>query len=192
MVGYKKAIPAQAFCLGCGSVLEQDLRTAGMLKLLPDGRWEVLTREAVTKGEIAEDGDYIKLDADGMPYPVKADYFTANHVQQADGLYLQKGRPLRMWCRDEEHCAELQFLLAHDLLEYNPARPEAAYRAFLFGTWQTAAADAVIVFDAVRYNLDGELDAVEFHFVARDVFEKTYHYWPDPTQEDLLHEEYCR
>ena len=185
MVGYKRAIPVQACCLGQGDGLERELCEKGLLRKLADGNWEVLTREAQMQGERAEDGDYVKLDADGMPYPVKQAYFTANHVRQADGRYLQKGRPLRMWCREEEPCAELQFLLDQGLLEHTPHRPEAAYRAFLFGTWQTAAADAVIVFDAVRYNADGELDQVEFHFVARDVFERTYHYWPNPSPEDL-------
>ena len=90
-----------------------------------------------------------------------------------------------MWCRDEEPCRELQFLLDEELLEYRPAQAEQAFRAFLFGTWQTAPADAVIIFDAVRYDADGQLDRVDFHFVAQDEFEKTYHFWPDPEPEDL-------
>ncbi len=189
MVGYKKSFPTRACCLGQGSDLEQELCAKGALRRTKPGQWEVLTREATVQGEVAMDGDYVKLDTAGMPYPVKQDFFLCNHVHQADGTYLQKSRPRRMWCRDEELCRELQFLLQRGLLEYRPEQPEAAFRAFLFGTWQTAAADAVIVFDAVAHDADGEFDRVEFHFVARDEFEKTYRYWPDPTPEDLLEAE---
>jgi hypothetical protein len=185
MVGYKKAIPAQAFCLGQNNKLQQALLERGLLQKTGPGHWEVLTREATVQGEVACDGDFIKLDSIGMPYPVKRDFFLANHVLQEDGTWLQKSRPLRMWCRDEEPCRELQFLLDEELLEYRPAQAEQAFRAFLFGTWQTAPADAVIIFDAVRYDADGQLDRVDFHFVARDEFEKTYHFWPDPEPEDL-------
>lgn len=186
MVGYKKSFPAHACCLGQDSELEQQLCAKGMLRRTRPGQWEVLTREAAVQGEVAMDGDYIKLDSMGMPYPLKRDFFLANHVLQEDGTYLQKSRPLRLWCREEEPCRELQFLLERGLLEHRPEQPEAAYRAFLFGTWQTAAADAVIVFDLVSYDEDGALDRVEFHFIARDEFEKTYHYWPDPAPEDFL------
>lgn len=183
MVGYKKAIPARAFCLGQDHKAEQELCGKGLLRKTAPGQWEVLTREARVQGEAARDGDFVKLDSIGMPYPVKRDFFLANHVPQEDGTWLQKSRPLRMWCRDEAPCKELQFLLEQNLLEYCPAQPESAFRAFLFGTRQTAAADAVIVFDAVEHDADGQLCRVDFHFVARDEFEKTYHFRPDPAPE---------
>lgn len=181
MFAEKIPLPQLAFCLGQGNSLEAQLMQQGLLKQTAPNLWEVLTREAQVQGEVACDGDFIKLDSTGMPYPVKRDFFLANHVPQADGTWLQKCRPLRLWCRDEEPCQELQFLLDQGLLEYRPDQPEQAFRAFLFGTWQTAAADGVIIFDAVQYDTDGQLCRIDFHFVARDEFEKTYRILPENT-----------
>ena len=170
----KTPIPQVAFCLGEGHPLEQELLQRGRLKPIAPGLWEILTREATEQGEVARDGDYIKFDTAGMPYPVEAAFFLPRHTRQADGRYLQATRVLQAWGHEEPMGREMQWLLDRGLLQYHPETPASAFRAFLYGTWQTAAADAVIIFDTLQETADGDIDHIEFHFVARDAFDASY------------------
>ena len=44
----------------------------------------------------------------------------------------------------------------------------------LWGTEETAAKDAVVVFYGVERDADGAIAKIDFNFVARNVFEQTY------------------
>ena len=167
MIVIKKVIPMPAFQLGTPCALAQKLMNAQLLLPLPEGLWEVRTREAALQGEIAKTGDYIKLDSIGMPYPVEKEWFEANHTRQEDGLYLQRPEPKRAWCKDEFMCEEIRFLVNEEMLQWDR---KTGFGANLWGTWQTAESDAVVVFDEVRTNAQGKIQGVDFHFVAVDEF----------------------
>ena len=177
----KIPLPQVAFCLGQGDPLEARLLQQGLLKHTAPGLWEVLTREAQAQGEVARDGDFIKLDSIGMPYPVEAAFFLPRHTRQPDGRYLQTPRVLQAWRQEEPMGHEMRYLLETGLLQHHPETPEAAFRAFLYGTWQTVAADAVIIFDSIETSPRGTIEEIEFHFIARDEFEKTYRILPENT-----------
>ena len=100
-----------AFCLGQGDPLEARLLQQGLLKHTAPGLWEVLTREAQAQGEVARDGDFIKLDSIGMPYPVEAAFFLPRHTRQPDGRYLQTPRVLQAWRQEEPMGHEMLYLL---------------------------------------------------------------------------------
>ena len=171
MIVIKKVIPMPAFQLGTPCALSQKLMNAQLLLPLPEGLWEIKTREAALQGEIAKTGDYIKLDSIGMPYPVEKDWFESNHKQQEDGLYLQQAKPKKAWCKDEMMCEEIRFLVNEDLLQWDR---KTGFCAYLWGTWQTAAPNAVVVFDEVKTDDQGKIQGVDFHFVAQEEFHATY------------------
>ena len=171
MIVIKKVIPMPAFQLGTPCALAQKLMDAHFLLPLPEGLWEVRTREAKEQGEIAKTGDYIKLDSIGMPYPVEKEWFEANHTRQEDGLYLQNAQMKKAWHKDELMCEEIQFLVNEDLLQWDR---KTGFGAYLWGTWQTAAPDVVVVFDEVKTDDQGKIQGVDFHFVAQEEFHATY------------------
>ena len=175
MIVVKKAVPMRAFQLGTVCPIGQQLMDAQLLRPLPEGLWEVRTRETEGQGEIAKTGDYVKLDSIGMPYPVEKDWFEQNHTQTEDGLYLQKQQPRKAWCKEESMCEEMRFLLRHDILQWDR---ETGFGAQLWGTWQRADSDAVIVFDRVDTDAAGEIQQVAFHFVAGEEFRITYEILP--------------
>lgn len=171
----KKPIPTQAFALGENTEAERELIRRGLLSEAGDGLWRLKTREALDEGELVRTGDYVKLDSAGMPYPVAKDWFEANHEPLREGWYLQKTAPRKAWNTAEPMCPEIRFLLDQELLRWK----NGTFSAFLWGTMQTAAEDAVIVLDAVTYAPDGTLTGVDFHFVAADEFDKTYDILPE-------------
>ncbi len=171
MIVIKKVVPMPAFQLGTFPPLEQQLIQSGLLLPLPDDLWRVKTRETKGDGELAHTGDYIKLDSIGMPYPAERAWFEANHTKTADGMYLQTAHPRKAWCAEELMCPEIKFLVDRDLLQWDR---KTGFGAQLWGTWQTAAPNALIVFDAVKTDHNGNILHVDFHFVAADEFENTY------------------
>lgn len=171
MIVIKKTVPMPAFQLGEDSLLEQQLIQSGLLLPLPNGMWRVKTREAKEEGELAKTGDYIKLDSAGMPYPTEKDWFEANHTKTADGMYLQIAHPRKAWCAEEPMCDEIRFLVNEDLLQWDR---KTGFGANLWGTWQTADPDTVVVFDRVETDRLGHIVSVDFHFVAAGEFRKSY------------------
>ena len=172
----KKVMPVRAFQLGTVCAAAQALMDAGLLIQMPEGLWRVRTRETEAEGELARTGDYVKLDSIGMPYPTKKEWFEANHKQHDDGLYLQITTPRKAWSAAEQMIPEIRFLLDRGLLHWDR---ETGFGAHLWGAWQTAGADAVIVLDQVQADAMGELRQVEFHFVAAEEFAVTYEILPE-------------
>ena len=68
-------------------------------------------------------------------------------------------------------CEEIRFLVNEELLQWDR---KTGFGANLWGTWQTAESDAVVVFDEVRTNAQGKIQGVDFHFVAVDEFSSSY------------------
>lgn len=174
MIIIKKSVPARAFQLGNACSLEREFISRGLLLPLPEGLWRVKTRESPTEGELAKSGDYIKIDRSGMPYPTGKEWFEANHVPLKGGMYLQTATPRKAWQASEPVCPEIRFLLDQGLLRWNPEDQSCTFQAYLWGTEQTAAGDAVVVLDRVETDSLRKIQTVEFHFVAKEEFQSAY------------------
>ncbi len=170
----KTAQPVTACCLGEGSDLEKALTEKNMLNRRPDGSWEVHTRESAGhRGEIAQTGDYVKLDVEGCPYPVEASVFLREHRRAKDG-YWQIPRKLEAWTADEPRTPILEWLLSTGRLKIAQNDPAHFYQAQLWGTQISAPVDAVLVFYHVSRNTDGDIMDVDFNFVDHEVFLLSY------------------
>ena len=81
----KKKIVIQAYRLGEKSEMIDSLIKKGEICVREDGSFEVFSRETNgDSGEIAQRGDYIKLDSAGRVYPNEAAFFEKNHERPAD------------------------------------------------------------------------------------------------------------
>lgn len=142
-----------------------------------NGVYEIFSREAMSgKGQLAREGDYVKIDSDGFPYPNEKAYFEKNHraVLGLDHVYEQICQPLQAWLSTEPVCPEVRFLMEHKNLELNPGRPESFFRAPLWGTVETAGSDAVLLFYSVCRGPEGDILDIDFNFVCREEFDRTY------------------
>lgn len=175
----KKSFPVQAFRLGEQTEQEQQLRLRNQLLQDADGLWRLRNLEAPEEGELVSMGDYIKLDTEGRPYPNKKDWFEANHTHIEGNWYRQIPVTKTAWCTTEPLCPQMQFLLDRGLLTWRKDDVDQTFSALLWGTRQSAPEDAVILFDRIEY-ADHTLQAVEFHFIAREEFLKTYDVLPPP------------
>lgn len=170
---------ALAYELGCSSRRELELTAAGRIRALGDGHYEIFSRESVNgSGERAKEGDFFKEDHDGFPYPIEREYFLNNHRRIAGDLYEQSCRPLDAWTVEDGMCEEMDYLISHCGLVIDPSDDERYFSAPLFGTMESAARDAVIVFYTIRRSAEGLIVDARFNFVERGEFEQTYE-WID-------------
>ena len=65
-------------------------------------------------------------------------------------------------------------MTAHGRLTVAPDDPERCFSALLWGAPLTAAADAVVVFYRIDTAENGTVTDVEFNFVERSEFERSY------------------
>lgn len=169
----KKNTLVRAYRLGGNTATEKNLLAAGLLRRNPDGTYTVFSREAPTHGQTAQTGDYIKIDSAGAPYPNESVWFLQNHTPLGDDRYLQKSPRLQAWTIGETPCDAAVFLLENDLLQLHPGDDAHFFGAHLWGTYQTAPRDAVVIFDRiVREN--GSVTAVDFHFIVAEEFAISY------------------
>ena len=149
-------------------------------KIVPlnDGTFEVFSQEAVNggsgHGQLAKVGDYVKLDSAGHPYPNDAAFFASNHRYIAGDEYEQIPKPLDAWTAEEPICREVEFLIREKGLILNEDDPGHYFSAVLWGTRETAAQDAVLIFYRIDRAEDGTVLDANFNFVARKEFEKSY------------------
>lgn len=171
----KQAIRVRAWQLGAETEKEKEMLKSGRMKLRPDGNYELFSQEAAgPTGQIAEPGDYFKTDPTGRPYPNDKAYFEAMHERIEGDLYLQKAPVLYAWTEGEPVGETVRYLLDSGLLKISEDDPERYYSAFLWGTTETAARDAVVVVHGVERNDKNEITDVKFNFVARDYFDSVY------------------
>lgn len=150
-------------------------------KVVPiDGgkNYEVFSQEAVNSGsghgQIACFGDYIKIDSAGFPYPNTVDFFIKNHRHICGDDYEQIPRQLKAWTVDDPICPEVEFLIREKGLVLNKRNPEKFFYAILWGNPEVANRDAVLVFYSISYSEDGTIQDVEYNFVERSEFHRTY------------------
>lgn len=164
-----------AYCLGQSSNMERRLVAEGKIRVLQNGQYELFSQESVNGcGEIASAGDYFKMDSDGFPYPNEREWFLKNHEHMGGDEFLQLSTPLKAWTVEEPMSDEIRFLVEQRRLSITPSDPERYFSAFLWGARLSAKKDAVIVFYRVEISQDGSIKDVEFNFVARTEFDKTY------------------
>lgn len=169
-----------AYRLGYGSAMEQLLLQEGAIRRLPDGSYELFSKEAVQgSGEHALRGDYFKVDtAEGRyyPYPNTREFFESNHtlVDAAQDLYEQQPKPLQVWQKEDEMCSEIAFLLHTERLQLCPADPEHYFQAELFGAPLSTSDKGAVVFYHVLRSPEGTVIDVEFNLVSEQDFAASY------------------
>ena len=167
-----------AYRLGGAHPMLDRLMAEGRLRQQSDGSFEVMSQEAVGgasgKGEIAHAGDYIKIDGMGYPYPNDAQYFRENHRHIEEDEYEQIPRPMQAWTASEPMCEEIEFLLREKGLVIDLTDEKRYFTAPLWGTTESAAKDAVVVFYSVDRDERGAITDISFNFVCREEFDRTY------------------
>ena len=164
-----------AFQLGQGSQLEHTFRNSGKVLRISEEAFEVFSQEATgVHGEIAHVGDYVKIDSAGFPYPNKRDFFEQNHRLVGENEYEQIAKPLIAWCFGDPVDEVISFMIQQKGLVIDPRHAEKCFNAPLWGTMLSAKADAVIVVYRVDRDEAGHIVDVDFNFVAREEFVKTY------------------
>lgn len=165
----------EAYQLGNDSDMERALINSGRIIKHSSGKYELFSQESVNgSGELAENGDYFKVDSAGFPYPNSKEFFEQNHKHIEDNKYEQLPKELTAWSIDEPENDVIQFLIENKGLVIDKNSTEKYYSAPLWGSMLSAAKDAVIVFYDVKRNPDGDIVDVDFNFVAREEFERTY------------------
>lgn len=168
----------QAYRLGDDAPVLRALADTSKLVKTGEHSWEIFSQEAVRggsgHGQAAQDGDYIKIDSQGHPYPNAKAWFEQNHRQTGPDQYEQFPQPLDAWDAGEPPCAEIDFLCCEKGLVLNDADPEHYFTAPLWGTVESADRDAVLVFYSITRAADGGITDVDYNLVAWDEFEKTY------------------
>ena len=169
-----------AYRLGYGSAMEQLLLQEVVIRRLPDGSYELFSKEAVQgKGERALYGDYFKVDiTDGRyyPYPNTREFFEANHilVDAAQQLYEQQPKPLQVWQKEDKMCPEIAFLLHAERLQLCPADPEHYFQAELFGARLSTSDKGAAVFYRVLRSPEGTVLDVDFNLISEQDFADSY------------------
>ena len=159
----KTAVRVRAWELGAGSGMEKEMLLCGKIAKRADGTYELFSPEASEgKGQVAKAGDFFKVDHRGLPCPNERNFFLQNHRHLEGDWYMQAARPLKVWRLGDPECEEIRFLLDNRLLSVCPENRERCFSASLWGTMETAAADAVLIFYSVQRNPDGTIASVDF------------------------------
>ena len=165
----------RAWELGAGSDMEREMIRQGKIALRPGGLYELFSQEAPEgKGQVAQAGDFFKVDDKGFPYPNAREFFLREHRRLEGDWYEQAAKPMKIWRKGDPECGEIRFLLDRGLLRFHPEDPEHYFSAFLWDTEERAPEDAVVMFFAVERDEGGNITGVNFNFIVRDYFEKFY------------------
>lgn len=171
----KKGKHVHAYQLGHDSDVISELIKQGKISSDANGRYLIFSQESKNgEGEIAYPGDYIKVDSSGFPYPNSKEFFEQNHRHLSGDDYEQVPTPLEAWDISEGENEVISFLIASDKLSINPQSEDKYFNAFLWGANLSAGKDAVIVFYSVSRSEDNHITDIDFNFVSRTEFEKTY------------------
>jgi hypothetical protein len=172
-----KSKTVEAYQLGSDNAVIKELMENGKICDLGDGRYEIHSQEAINGaagGEIAMEGDWIKVDSKGFPYPNDRDYFEANHKHVEGDTFEQLPKPLLAWDAKLEMCPEVAFLTEKKGLVIDEASSDCRYTAQLWGTTEVASKDAMIVFYSISYDDAGDVVDCDWNFVERSEFDRTY------------------
>ena len=169
----------RAYRLGQPHPVLDELMSKKQIIDLRNGTYEVFSQEAVKggtgHGQLAEAGDWIRIDGDGYPYPSRDDWFRENlrHCEGDD--YEQIPKPLKAWTADQPMCPEVRFLVEQKGLILDETKPNQYFNAILWGTRESAEKNAVLVFYDISRDEAGNVIDADFNFVGRAEFDRTYH-----------------
>ncbi|MCR5608870.1 MAG: hypothetical protein K6G26_07380 [Lachnospiraceae bacterium] len=168
----------EAYKLGEKNPVVEKLIDENKIVDLKNGKYEIFSQEVLKAeskhGELANAGDYIKIDSSGAPYPNTEKFFNENHKYIEGDTYEQIPKELIAWDACEPVCDEIKFLTDNMGLVIDENNPEKYYTAPLWGTIEVADKKAVIIFYDILYNEDGSVKSAEYNLVERNEFEKTY------------------
>lgn len=171
----KKTSLIQAWRLGAGTTKEKELIAEKAIILKEDGNYELFSREAMGKtGEIAKIGDYFKVDSNGYPYPNEKLTFEAMHEHVATDWYMQKTLVLFAWTINQPINDAVQYLFDMGLVVLHDDDPVHFFSASLWGTEETASKEDIIVFYNIQRDEHEKILYIDFNFVERSEFNKTY------------------
>lgn len=165
----------QAWELGAGSVMEQEMIRCGKIVARSGGIYEIFSREAKGKtGQVAAAGDFFKVDDDGFPHPWRRTAFFQQHQFLEGDWYQEAARQVKIWRLGDPVCEEIRFLLGRGVLRVDPDQPEHCFTALIWGTEETAPSDAVVVIFGTDRDAEGRVTGVHFNFVEIRYFNKHY------------------
>lgn len=171
----KKGLFIRTFGLGTDLEMTDHYLKKGVLRKRAGDVYEVFSKEAINgTGQLARIGDYVKIDTAGDLYPNSREYFLENHRQIGEHIYEQIPKELSVWTNEEDMCEEIEFLIQNKGLVINKESEEKYYTAPLWGATLSAARDAVIIFYKIDKDESGSIRDIDFNFVERKEFEKTY------------------
>ena len=171
----KESSRIQAWELGVGSEMEQEMIRCGKIVARPGGIYEIFSREAVgKKGQIAAAGDFFKVDDYGCPHPWRRAAFLQEHQPLEGDWYQEAARQVKIWRLGDPICEEIRFLLDRGILRVNPNNPDRCFTALIWETEETAASDAVVVIFGTERDAEGRVAGVHFNFVEIGYFNKYY------------------
>ena len=170
-----------AYQLNTNIPIIQTLINEKKIKILDNVYCEVMSQEAkkgmTGHGQKAVLGhDYIKIDGSGNPYPISEEWFMENHIYIKDYQYEQISKPILAWTVNEDMSEEISFLLREKKLVIEKNDERNYFNAELWGTKESAPKDSYIVFYEVNKKPDGTIKDIDFNFVVKEEFEKTYEY----------------
>lgn len=172
-----KGKTVEAYQLGSDNPVIKALMDDGKIYDIGNGRYEIHSQEAVngdSGGEKAMDGDWVKIDSKGCPYPNKKEYFETNHRRIEGDTFEQLPKLLSAWDAKLEICPEITFLVEKKGLIIDETSSERRYIAELWETTEVAAEDAMLVFYSVSYGMAGNITDCDWNFVERSEFDRTY------------------
>lgn len=170
----REGLPVKVCRLGEDSPLERELIRNGSVRRRPGSSYEVFSRESGReKGELAEAGDFVKVDRGGWPYPVRSGDFLAEH-RLRDGEWIQIPRPLEAWEPGQPMSDAVLWALEHGRLRLDESDHERFFQARLWGADLSAPRDAVLVFYRIQRDPSGQILDLNFNFVVREEFLRTY------------------
>ena len=171
----KESSRVQAWELGAGSVMEQEMIRCRKIVPRPGGIYEIFSREATGKtGQIASAGDFFKVDNYGFPHPWRKAAFLQQHQFLEGDWYQEAARRVKIWRLSDPVCEEIRFLLNRGILRIDPDNPDRCFTALIWGTEETAASDAVVVIFDTDRGAESCITGVNFNFVEIGYFNKHY------------------
>ena len=175
MVIKNKGKNVQAYELGTGSEMEQQLIESGKIIRHANGSYELFSQESQSgSGQMANPGDYFKVDDAGFPYPNGRDWFKQNHRHISGDTYEQLPQPLEAWNACDPLTAAVNHLIATGKLTLNFVDRSKFFNAHLWGADLSQNDEATLIFYGVTSDANGEVVDANFNFVAKDEFKRTY------------------
>lgn len=175
----KKGIVRKAYKLGDNNAVLSELIKEGKIVPVYGGeKYEVFSQEAVNggsgSGQIANKGDWIKIDSANCPYPNERVEFEKNHKHIAGDEYEEIPQELNAWSAEEPISEEIAFLIREKGLVLDEGNPQRYFTAPLWGTIESADKDAVLIFYNISYDENGRIKDASFNFIEKTEFEMKY------------------